>query len=216
MEIYIKIRPADQNDIDKILIVSKKAFPMSLKENIPGFINNKYWKILLNSESRSVFILSLNEQIIAYNYIISNISKSKKEFKQKISFLMKLLIFFGKIFSLFSILISRNVTLKEIVTLFESRFFERFAKPKQNKADIVENDSCWCEAIAISPEFQGKGYGKKLLKHAIKECQKLDKKYLGSTVLKNNFTSKNLFYVMGFKEFKSDDFKITFIKYLCE
>lgn len=54
--------------------------------------------------------------------------------------------------------------------------------------------------ICVSPSFQGKGYGKTLLKHFIEQAYKLDNTKCWLEVRAKNFTAQMLYIAQGFTE----------------
>lgn len=211
--VNISIRPAEMRDIEKLIFLSKKAFSENIKDNFPPKIAKRYWVKLINSRNIKIFILELNDKISGYYILVINISEYRKEL-EKIGSLMRVSMFIGRLLSICNILKSGSIKIAKLLELMSDWMLIRDIKKVNDKMEHEEDYFCWCDTIAISSQCQKNGYGKMLIEHAIKECRKYSKQFIGATVELNNFSSNKLFLSMGFNACNRIKNKITYKKYI--
>lgn len=76
------------------------------------------------------------------------------------------------------------------------------------QSDINDPDSLEIERIYISKPFKGKGYGRKLLNHAVEQAIQQRKKYIWLGVWEKNHNAIRFYKNQGFEPFSSHPYKM--------
>jgi ribosomal protein S18 acetylase RimI-like enzyme len=66
--------------------------------------------------------------------------------------------------------------------------------------EVIDSEAAYIQALAIAPSHQKKGYGKRLLAHAIDELKKSGVTSVELCVNRNNKNARNFYTHMGFEE----------------
>ena len=197
MQDSIEIDRADVRMLDDIINIQRKCFPLSIRENALARFRKRWFLYLLGLPSVEIYAILVNQKIVGSYVLIVDLVCFQKHMS-KISAVEKFVYYIGDALTiilrpqlirpLISKLISRIRTINK-----KSRYPQFFLNRKTDPAKMV-----WCESVAILPEYQGLGLGKRLHKFIIKRAIELGKKVLASRIDDTNKASITFFKRLGY------------------
>lgn len=208
-EIIPNIREATINDIDEVIDVSRKCFPMSLQVNAIRCIARIYWEFLIKSNSIDVYVITTHKNIAGIYVVITNLDSYNKEI-QVIKF--KILPYL----ELISGILRRPALIKYLIIKIINRirfyFLEQHETFPASPQKIDIDKIAWEHFLGISPKYRGKGLAKHFQRLIIDRCVTLGKEYIMGKVEPTNREAISLHELSGYIKTNQSSTGFTFTK----
>jgi len=183
------IRRALDKDIDLLVDICRASFVDSLRWNGSRSFASRWWAVTIESPSCEVWVYFLHEQVKGFVLLVLDeqryIEESRKR-KLRLSEAIGIVVFCPRILA--------AKILKDLFWSVSSSFKNRYISDES----AAIGSYMWIELMAVSPDVQGEGVGKRLLEFSVQRTRALGHRAMMLCVDHDNECALGLYRKYGF------------------
>ncbi len=185
------VRKCVLQDLDQLVEICRHSFPKNIRWRANCEMAKQWWRAVFVSQAAEAWVVEKGGVVIAFCVLVKDevMWAEEKEFRKGSILAHFVSALHHPLLACYQVGQNLKAAVKKKHPIIYHRHIPEWCTLEMRT---------WIELIAVSPDYQGKGFAKRLLSHCYLVTNRLGRKVIGLRVAPENAFAKNFYKKHGF------------------